>query len=270
MTTSNLTYTAKSIDLPGRTRLEYVEHGDPTGVPVLFLHGFTDSWHSFELVLPHFPPSIHAFALTQRGHGDSARPEAGYEISDFVGDVLAFLDAMEIDRAVIAGHSMGGHIAQTFAIEHPERVRGLVLMGAFTNFRDTSVDEFFDEVSKLSDPIAPEFAREFQLATTARPLPAGYLDLVVDESLKLPARVWTATITGFMDFDSRQQLDQIKAPTQIVWGDQDSFSPRSHQDALAQGIADAELIIYEGTGHALHWEEPERFSADLVRFVQRI
>jgi pimeloyl-ACP methyl ester carboxylesterase len=61
----------KSVELPNGVRLPYVEQGDPSGVPVLLLHGITDSWYSFEPVLPHLPESIHAFALTQRGHGDA-------------------------------------------------------------------------------------------------------------------------------------------------------------------------------------------------------
>ena len=61
-------------ELPDGLRLPYVERGDPAGIPVVFLHGITDSWRSFQLVLPHLPPSIRALALTQRGHGDASRP----------------------------------------------------------------------------------------------------------------------------------------------------------------------------------------------------
>jgi non-heme chloroperoxidase len=79
--------TQKSVELPNRVKLSYVEQGDPSGVPVLFLHGVTDSWHSFELVLPHLPASIHAFALSQRGHGEAdRRPETGYQPQDFAAE----------------------------------------------------------------------------------------------------------------------------------------------------------------------------------------
>lgn len=66
----------KSIDLPGRLRLHYAEQGDPDGVPLVMLHGYSDSWRSFELVMPHLPPWVRAFALSQRGHGDGA-PRGG-------------------------------------------------------------------------------------------------------------------------------------------------------------------------------------------------
>ena len=62
------------VELPTGVTLQYVEQGDPTGVPVLLLHGVSDSWHSYEQVFPHLPEDIRAFALTLRGHGDSSRP----------------------------------------------------------------------------------------------------------------------------------------------------------------------------------------------------
>ena len=71
-----MTPAIKSIELPGRVRLPYVEQGDPSGVPMILLHGVTDCWRSFELVLPPLPASIRAFAVTQRGHGDAERPAA--------------------------------------------------------------------------------------------------------------------------------------------------------------------------------------------------
>ena len=88
----------KSVELPNRIQLQYVEQGDPAGIPVLLLHGVTDSWHSFELVLPHLPESIHAFALTQRGHGDADHPAAGYGPHEFASDVAAFMDASSLGR----------------------------------------------------------------------------------------------------------------------------------------------------------------------------
>ena len=68
-----MTLIVKSVELPGRVTLQYVERGETAGTPVIFLHGVTDSWRSFEPVLPHLPGSIRAFALSLRGHGDSSR-----------------------------------------------------------------------------------------------------------------------------------------------------------------------------------------------------
>jgi pimeloyl-ACP methyl ester carboxylesterase len=115
---------AGSIELPGRVSLEYVEQGDRTGVPVLLLHGVTDSWRSFERVLPHLPASIRAFALSQRGHGNSSRPAAGYRTRDFGADVAAFADALGLGPVVVVGHSIGSTNAMRFAIDHCGRTPG--------------------------------------------------------------------------------------------------------------------------------------------------
>jgi pimeloyl-ACP methyl ester carboxylesterase len=112
-------YTAKRIALKTGVELEYVERGKPDGTPVIFLHGITDSWHSFETVLPNSPENIHAFALSQRGHGDSERPAGDYSPGHFAADVAAFIQQKELGKAIIVGHSMGGVIAQQFVIHYP-------------------------------------------------------------------------------------------------------------------------------------------------------
>ncbi len=260
----------KPVELPGRVKLQYVEQGDPSSVPVLLLHGITDSWRSFEGVLPYLPESIHAFALSQRGHGDADRPAAGYGPQDFAADLAAFMDALDLRQAVIAGHSMGSTVAQRFALDYPERTLGLVLMGSFFTYRgNPGVVEFWDYgVSQLTDPIDPNFAREFQESTLAQPVPPTFLETVVWESLKVPARVWRAAFEGLLENDFSGELAEIKAPTLIVWGDQDVFAPRRDQDALAAAIAGSRLVVYPGAGHALHWEEPDRFAADLLAFTE--
>lgn len=259
-----------SVELPGHIKLEYVEQGDPQGKPLLLLHGVTDSWHSFETVMPHLPSSIHAFALSQRGHGDSSRPETGYRYHDFAADVAAFMDALKIEAAVIAGHSMGSSVAQRFAIAYPERTLGLFLTGASAALRgNPAVVELWDSaVSNLTDPVDPDFVREFQASTLARPVPEAFFETVMRESLKVPARVWRATFEGFLEDDFSGELSRIKAPVLIVWGDQDAICLRSDQDAALKAIAGSQLVVYTGAGHAPHWEDPSRFAAELVRFVE--
>ena len=262
----------KSVVLPNRIRIPYVEQGDNDGVPVVFLHGTTDSWRSFEPLLPLLPRSIHAFVPTQRGHGDADRPTSGYAPGDFATDVAAFMDAVGLDAAVIAGHSMGGSIAQRFAIDHPERTLGLVLMASFTTLRgNAGIEAFYaSEISRLTDPVDYELAREFQVSTTARPLPAAFLNTVVQESLKVPAHVWRAAFEGLLELDVAGDLPKISAPTLILWGDHDSVAPATQQDVLADAIAGSQLIVYPGVGHALHWESPDRCAADLAQFCNRI
>jgi pimeloyl-ACP methyl ester carboxylesterase len=271
MNTTDAKFTIQSIDLPTGITLEYVERGDPSGVPTLLLHGITDSWRSFELALPRLPTSIHAFALSQRGHGGSDRPGSGYELLNFAEDVASFMDAMKLERALIAGHSMGSQIALRFALDFPERVLGLALIGSFFSpGGNAAVKEFGEVVSTLDDPIDYSFALEFQQSTLAKEIPKAYLEAVTQESLKVPARVWRAALKGILESNHSTDLGKIKAPTLILWGDQDAFCPRADQDALAQAIPYSRLIIYRGVGHALHWEEPARFANELAAFTANL
>jgi non-heme chloroperoxidase len=261
-----------SATLPNQVTLPYVEQGDPAGVPVLLLHGITDSWRSFEGVLPHLPTSLHAFALSQRGHGDAARPVTGYYPQDFAADLAAFMDVLKLGPAVVVGHSMGSYIAQRFALDYPDRTLGLVLMGSCTTVRGNPVAvELWDSVvSTLTDPIDPSFVREFQQSTLAQPVPQTLLDTVVQESLKVPAQVWRAALAALLDTDFSGELGKITAPTLIVWGDQDAFFLRREQEALTAAITGAQLVVYPGAGHGFHWEEPARFAADLAAFTEHV
>jgi non-heme chloroperoxidase len=117
------------MSLPGGVRLPYVESGDRDGTPVLMLHGLGESRRAFEPVLSRLPESIRAVAATQRGHGDAAKPVAGYGLEQYVGDALALLDRLRIGRAVVVGHSLGAWVAERLAIERPDRVGGLLLTG---------------------------------------------------------------------------------------------------------------------------------------------
>jgi pimeloyl-ACP methyl ester carboxylesterase len=250
-------------------RLPYVEQGDPAGVPVLLLHGYTDSWRSWEPVLPHLPNAIHAVALSQRGHGDADRPASGYRPEDFAADVAAFVDTLGLGLAIIAGTSMGSIVAQRFAIDYPERTLGMVLVGAATTWRTPVALELWDVVSALEDPIDPAFVREFQESTLAQPVPPVFIDTVVAESLKVPARVWRAALReGHLEADIAGELSAIQAPTLIVSGGRDAIHPSSEHEALARTIVGARVVVYPDAGHALHWEEPARFAADLVTFVE--
>ena len=259
----------KSVELSTGVTLPYVEQGDPAGVPVLLLHGYTDSWRSWELVLSHLPDSIHAFALTQRGHGDADRPDSGYRPHDFADDVAAFMDALGLGEAVIVGHSMGSVVAQRFAIDQAERTRGLVLASAATTWRTPAPLELWEVVSTLEDPIDPAFVREFQESTLAQPVPPAFIDTIVTESLKVPARVWQAALQeGHLEARMAGELGAIEARSLIVWGGQDTIHSRSEQDALVGAITNGLLFVYPDAGHGLHWEEPERFAGDLVAFAE--
>jgi non-heme chloroperoxidase len=90
-----------------------------------------------------------------------------------------------------------------------------------------------------------------------------------DESLKFPAHEGGGT-RALPDAHFSDRLKEVAVPTLLIWGDRDGFTGRAEQDALNRAIAGSRLILYGGTGHCPHWEEPERFAADVVGFVRSV
>ncbi|HSA56764.1 MAG TPA: alpha/beta hydrolase, partial [Gemmatimonadaceae bacterium] len=248
--------------------LDVAQRGRSDGEPVLFLHGFTDSWYSFTPMLEQLPPAIRAIVPSQRGHGDSERPACCYLIRDFARDAVALLDALGIGQAVVVGHSNGSFAAQRIAIDHPERVKRLVLVGSAARPGSKPMRELNAFVQTLRDPVDPAFVREFQVSTIFKPVPPAYLDRVVEESYKLPARVWRDALAGLLSDTATGELDRIRSSTLVVWGAHDGLFARSDQDALVGAIRGAQFVGYPDLGHAVHWEDPARFIADLVKFLE--
>jgi pimeloyl-ACP methyl ester carboxylesterase len=248
-------------------RLNYAQQGDSSGHPIIFLHGYTDSWFSFSPVLAHVASTYNAYALDQRGHGDSDRPVEGYSMLDLSADVVAFMDAMGIGRATVVGHSMGSLVAQQLALTAPQRLARLILIGSGTCLRSEALIELKQAVDMLEDPVPKEFARDFQASTIYHPVPDDFLEQVIAESLKLPARVWRAALEGQLAVDYTGQLSHLQIPTLIMRGDNDTIFTRAAQNSLESGIANPVLKVYEETGHALHWERPEEFARDFEEFI---
>jgi pimeloyl-ACP methyl ester carboxylesterase len=225
-------------------------------------------------MLPHFPPSLRVLAVTQRGHGDASRPEAGYGLPDLAGDLLALLDTLGIDRAVIVGHSMGSAVALRFCVDHGPRVRGLVVIGAAASARGTpEARAYWDgALAQLDDPIARDFVRASVEQSLSNGAPAELIDALTDESAKVPLRVWRAVLDARWrgEGDYSTELSAIRAPTLVLWGDQDPRYPRSEQDALLAGIHGSRLVVFEDAGHMLHVEAPERCAREITRFVAEL
>jgi pimeloyl-ACP methyl ester carboxylesterase len=258
-----------SIRLSTGVRLAYLEQGNPSGEPVIFLHGYTDSHHSFDRNLPLLSPRLHVYALDQRGHGGSEKPACCYEPADFAADVIAFMNALHIHRAALVGHSMGSLIAHKVAAEHPHRFGKLVLIGSAATAVGNPVGaELEAAVDTLTDPIDPAFVRDFQASTFFRPIPPSFLDTAVAESLRVPASIWKQTLDALVGEDHSAELPAITADTLVFWGNRDIFFSAEDQARLIAVIPRATLLVYEETGHGLHVEQPARFVRDLERFLR--
>ena len=263
-----MTDEVEAVEVGDGLRLEYVRQGDPDGIPTLLLHGLTDSWRAWELLLPHLPLSIRTFAISQRGHGDSGRPDDGYTIAGFASDVSAFMDELAIDAAVVVGHSSHGLVAQRFAIDEPERTLGLVSIAAPATVRDKQgLRDLVTELATVTDPLDPNYVREFQAGTFTLPISEAFVEAVLSETLKVPAHVWRACFEGLLDEDVSPQRHRIRLPTLLLWGDEDPLVGRAEQEAMLAQIAHAALVVYPGVGHSPQWEVPERVARDLAAFV---
>ena len=274
------------VDLNTGVRMHYVEKGrnDGRGKVVIFLHGYTDSWRSFERNLPLLSDKFHAYAVDQRGHGDSSKPACCYRAQDFSDDLAAFMDALRIRKATIVGHSLGSLNAHKFAIEHPDRVERLVLVGSATTLKGNAnvIPLYTDAVRYMEDPLYPEWAQfvyDFQASTFAgeNGAPEEFIRTAASESLKVPAGVWKQALEEMLVEDHTAQLSQITAPTLILYGDHDGIFFREDQDTLDALIPDSTLKVYYRdatgghpghTGHGLHVEWPREFIDDLEAFAK--
>jgi pimeloyl-ACP methyl ester carboxylesterase len=247
-------------------RVPYGEQGDADGVPVVFLHPYADSPRFFELALPYLPAGIHAYLPTQRGHGDADKPPSGYSLEELSGDVAAFLDAVGVGRAVVVGHSSGGYVAQRFALDHPDRLLGLVLVGAPRSLHGRRAP-FAAAVEAMEDPVDPDLVRQV-LATfpLTGPVPTAFVDAMIAESAKVPAGVWRTALAELTAAVPPTETATITLPTLILWGEQDELL-RSEQEALAAAIPGSRLIGYPDTGHLIVWERPRQVAADIAAFT---
>ena len=258
-----------TLRLPSGVTISYRASGDASSpFAVVLLPGLSDSWRSWDLVTARLPASIRVFAISQRGHGDSDKPDSGYGITDFEADLGAFVDALALRRVVVVGHSSASLVARHFAVNHPDRVAGVVLEGSFVRLGDRLPTEVRAKFAALRDPLTREFVREFAGGTYQHPPPKEFLDLMLDENLKVPAHVWRETFASLVDYDDTEELATLHAPTLIIWGDKDAIIDRDMTDALRRSISSSSLLVYEGVGHTPHWEVPDRFARDLADFAK--
>lgn len=258
---------ARDARLASGLRLRYIERGPANAPAVIMLHGYSDSSFSFSRVMPLLPDTLRAIAVDGRGHGESDRPASGYSMDDFARDTIQLLDALGIERATLVGHSMGSFIARRVAVLAPERVSGLVLVGAGIRGDNDAVRSLREPVQALTEPIDEAFVREFQVSTIARPVPPEFLETAIRESRKLPPAAWKGIFSGLVEYKGGEH--GIKAPTLVLGGDKDAIFSVAEQRAIAQAIPGATATIAPGIGHAIHWEDPERFVSELMAFVAR-
>lgn len=258
------------VEITADVRLPYVRQGDPGGQAVLLLHAYGDSWRAVEPIMDHLPPTFDVIAPTLRGHGDASKPTDGHDTPTVAADLVALLDALDVERVALVAASSSGLLARRIAAEQPARVSALVMLGAPLTLRDKTDGKLAAEIRALTDPVPEAFARTFLDGIVVRPVDPELADTLVAENLKVPARIWRAAFDGLVADDSDALLGEIKAPTLIVWGQDDAILSRAEQETMAAAIVGAQLLVYEGAGHAFYWEDPARVAADVAAFLEQL
>jgi len=253
-------------ELSTGVRLPYVSVGPSSATPVMLLHAWGESRRSFDRLMPILANTVHAVAVDQRGHGDADRPRTGYSLASLAEDIVAFMDALGVSSAVLLGSSSGGYVAQQVAAICPDRVSGLVLVGSPRSLQGRP--PFADEVDQLSDPVDEVWVRD-SLTWFPRfhPVPEWYLEDRVRDGARIPAHVWRETFNGLCDATPPTDAATITSPTLILWGNRDELLAREQEDDLVRAIPGSRMIVYEGTGHLVLWEQPDQVAADLKAFM---
>jgi pimeloyl-ACP methyl ester carboxylesterase len=252
------------VRLSNGVALHYASQGPRTGPAIILVHGYSDSWFSFSRVLPLLPSELRVIAPDMRGHGDSERPLAGYRIADMADDVIRLMDALNVPKAVLIGHSMGSFVVRKAFELAPERVSRLVLIGGALKANNDGIYELQRSVNELTDPVDDSFVRAFQLSTIAAPVPEPFLEAVIANSRRMPARVWKAVIQGLIEFEPAVARPDVR--TLVLGGREDAVFSRTEQMVLARQFPRGELHLVDGIGHTLHWEQPAMFVNALIRF----
>ncbi|MEX1250828.1 MAG: alpha/beta hydrolase [Hyphomonas sp.] len=147
-------------------------------------------------------------------------------------------------------------------------VNRLILIGAFTGFAgNPGIAELGAEIAALTDRVDPAFVRGFQQAASSVDLKASHFESIVSEALRLPAHVWKGVFAAFLRDDVPRDLTPIRGAARLIWGERDTFIPRTDQDVLLSAMRASTLEACEDLGHAPHWDRPDMAARLVVDFL---
>lgn len=263
------------IQLANSITLNYVERGNPGGLPVVFIHGFPFSHKMWEPQMRALPNTYRAISYDIRGHGESQVADGQYTIEYYVDDLIGLLDHLVVDKAVLVGLSMGGYIALRAIERYPDRVRALVLAdtksgadgneakvgrtAAMTAVKSEGVPAFAEAFAKKV--FASEtFTGNPHAVTLIKDIIRGNTILGICGSLlALAAR--TDTTAG---------LPSIHVPTLIMVGEEDALTPPSESEAMHSRISGSQLVRIPGAAHMSNLENEAAFNEALLAFLTKL
>lgn len=274
---------SRYLTLPNGVRVHYRDQGKRDGQPLVLLHGFSASLHTWEPWVGELGGDYRIVSLDLPGHGLTRTPD-GYKLSTegHVAVVQGVARALELDPFVLAGNSMGGAVAWNYAIAHPDRLRGLVLVNSAGWPRSEAPESQPLAFKLMGNPVGRALLRNLNPRPVAGP---GLKDAYLDESL-----VTKAVVDRHVDFaraPGRRALllaprevpraptrpetfARIATPTLVIHGDEDRLIPVADGRALAGAIPGAKLITYPKVGHIPMEQISERSAADVRSFVESL
>lgn len=264
----------KKVKLANGLNVGYVEVGDDEKDILVVIHGMADSSRNWRGVMQKLQDKYHIYAIDQRGFGMTDKPnEYAYTATELASDVNLFMNAVGIDKAYVAGHSMGSMVAQTVAFQYPEKVKGLILVSTFAHMHETpdSMDAQINEFAALDiDKMSDEQLKKAFLDESAQfyepEFVTGFIESVKQFSAQSMVAGWRAMSIN----DNRNFLHHIKAPVLIIWGTEDIIFTREYQDELHEYLPEAKYLVYEGASHDILNEIPYRAAEDIDVFICEI
>jgi 3-oxoadipate enol-lactonase len=234
------------------------------GPLVVFLHGIGGNRAHWTAQLHFFAQRFRAAAWDARGYGDSDDYAGALQFEDFGADLLRVLDHLQEKKAHVVGLSMGGRIARSFGLKHPERVHTLTLANTSPGFDALSAEEVLKFVAERRER-TPESMRRL-LGSRARP---GAYQALLASFKALRNESYLKTLEASVAQDRAAPLEKLSVPTLIITGDEDRVYPLELTRRMASRIPGAELVVLEGCGHLSNLEQPEQFNAALHDFLKR-
>jgi pimeloyl-ACP methyl ester carboxylesterase len=206
---------------------------------------------------------VYAVDLPAHGRSDGIGRQ---RIEDYSNDVLALMDELRINRAVLIGHSMGGAIAMDSAIRHPKRVLGLGLIGSGARLPlDPAILRNASQEANFPVAVKQIGERSFSAAT-----PVRLRELALERIAGMRPSVLYGDLIACDAFDRMADLWTINFPTMIVCGVDDQMTPPKYSQYLHQHIAGSVLHIVQDAGHMVMLEQPDRVAEHLAQFLNSI
>jgi pimeloyl-ACP methyl ester carboxylesterase len=243
-----------------RVRVE----GEGDALPLVFVHGYGSRLESWRAVQPAFASSRMTVCYDQRGFGLSERAARGYGPKGHAADLLALMDALHVERAVIVAHSYGAGVALQAALVAPERIAGIVLVSPFALDQQLNATLRWAKVPLVGEYLyATSFrgfsGEKYQLAFKEGGRFATLAALDEVEAIQaIPrsdqAALATVRAMDYADLEARYRT--ITAPVRVVWGEADRVTPIRTLPAFAEHLPQATFVRVPGVGHMPSWEAP--------------